>query len=370
MTANAQQSEPEQANPVTLYRPGDQPGEPSDAAGEVELFRHVKRPEWGLAIVVRERDGRYDVQFQDGELRTLAPEFLHLLSPVDRPADETSAALGALTRMSGMTLARNERDDEGTTRTITLDEQVDYFLDQYEEGFDDPQWIKRVRGSGAKRRAKGHREPAIAEARKLLAPEVLDELLAQVRADEILARAIDVMKATSLITQAQLRPYQELGPERHTLFGRALQDLLYGEQELELRFAKFVQVFRHTPTALSWPAATLWLALIEPDDHVCVRPNVFSEQARWMAPVLRLPTHPDGRIYLRLRDMSLAVRDELRKRGLGCRDLMDVYDFIWSTLRPAAQKAILARPPAPRASRVQLATEDDHDQESDDVAAA
>ncbi|MBW2529332.1 MAG: hypothetical protein JRI23_34465 [Deltaproteobacteria bacterium] len=339
------------ANPVESAE-GD--AATAESLEEIQLFRHSKRPEWGLAIVVRERDGRYDVQFQDGAMRAMAKEFLELLVPVDRPADETSSALRDLTAMSGMALARSARDSEAGTRAISLDEQIGYFLEQYEDGFDDDQWTKRVRGIGQRRRAKGHRDPVIQMARELLSAQAIDELLEQLRPDEVLDRALRIMKSTSLISKAQLRPFEELGMQRHTLFARALRDLLYGDTDFELAFVKFQQVFRHTPSDLSWAATTLWLALVEPDEHLCVRPAVLADQARWMAPVLRMPSGPDGRIYLRLRDMVLAVRDELRKRGLPPRDVMDVYDFMWCTLRPAAQKAILARPPAPQASRVKL----------------
>jgi hypothetical protein len=319
-----------------------------------QLYHHSKRRSWGLALRVQERDGRYDFQFEDGQMRTIAPDFMHLLVAVDRPADETGIVLRNLTAMSGMAIARSERESDSGTRAITLDEQVAWFVDQYADGFVDEQWEKKNRGIGAAKRAKAHREAAIAQARKLLAVDQLDRLLEQLRGDEIVERALTVMKGTSLVSAAQMRPLEELDPRRHGLFGQALRDLLYGDQDLELRFVRLIQVFSSPGTPLSWSAATLWLALVHPSEHVCVRPNVFAEQARWMAPLLRLPSKPAGRCYLRLRDMALTLRDELEQRDLGARDLLDVYDFIWFTLRPAARKAILARPPAPRASGVQL----------------
>jgi len=339
-----------------LAAPADGPdATTAESIQAIQLYVHLKRPEWGLAIRVRARDGRVDVQFQDGQMRSIAEDFFHLLEPVDRPADETSTALRELTAMSGMTLARDQRDRESETRTVTLDEQVAHFLDQYPDGFDDELWVKKVRGTGQKRRAKAHRDAAIAQAQKLLARDELDRLLAEMRADDILARAQRVVGATTLVSKAQLRPLEELEAELHTPFARALRDLLYGEQGLELRLVRLMQIFRRSPTPLSWAAATIWLALVDPESHVCIRPNVFGEQARWMAPLLRVPSRPDGRVYLRLRDMAVALQAELRERELSPRDLVDVYDFIWATLRPAALKAILAKPPAPRVSQTRLA---------------
>ena len=308
----------------------------ADSGRAIQLHQHRARPEWGLALRIRQRDGRHDFQFQDGQMRTIAADFLHLLVPVDRPADETSAALRELTAMSGIALARSQRDRESETRAITLDEQVAWFVEQYADGFDDDQWVRKVRGVGQKRRAKAHREAAIAEARELLSEEELSRLLAELRGDEIWARARRVLEGTSLISNAQLRPLDELNPERHGPFGKALRDLLYGDQDFELRFTKLMQVFCATPTPLSWAAATAWLDKQQ---------------------LLEVPNRPVGRIYLRLRDMALALQDELQSRGFQLRDLLDVYDFIWCTLRPAALKAIAARPPAPRASQVRLVDE-------------
>ncbi len=341
-------------SPPTHDEPGEQDAASAESADVIQLYQHSKRPGWGLALRVRERDGRHDVQFEDGQMRTIAPDFMHLLLPVDRPADETRLALRNLTAMSGMAMARSERNNESETRTITLDEQVAWFLEQYTDGFVADQWATKMRGAGQKKRAKAHRDPAIAQAQKLLSAQQLDQLLEQLRGDEIVERALTVMRGTSLISAAQRRPLEGLDPQRYGLFGRALRDLLYGDQDLELRIAKFIQVFGSTSTPLSWAAATLWLALVHPTEHVCIRPNVFTEQARWMAPLLRLPNKPVARIYLRLRDMALALRDELGQHGLVARDLLDVYDFVWCTLRPAARKAILAQPPAPRVSGVQL----------------
>ena len=348
----AHDSHPTQAEDV------DQNTVAAESLDAIQLYLHSKRPQWGLAIRVRQRGARYDFQFKDGRMRAIGQDFLHLLTAVDRPADETSTALRELTQMSGLVLARNERERGSDTRAISLDEQISWFLQQYEGGFTDGQWVKKIRGSGQARRTKTHREAAVAQAQQLLAVDELDRLLEQMRADEIVARAKQVLQATSLISKAQLRPLQELTERQYALFAKALRSLLFDTEDFELRFAKLLRVFHRTPTRLSWSVATVWLALVHPNEHLCVHPNVLAEQSRWMAPTLSLPKQPDGRVYLRLRDMISALRDELDKRGLVARDLLDLYDFVWCTLRPAARKAILAQPPAPRSSEVRMAGEE------------
>lgn len=333
-----------------------------DAEQAPQLYLHDKRPAWGLAIRIRERDGRRDYQFQDGTMRAIGLAHEHLLVAVDRPADETASALRDLAAMSGLTLARREQASGAQAgRLISFDEQVALFVEAYPDGFEDQRWRSKIRGSGQRRRSKGHRESAIAHAQELLSAEEIDRLQAQLRPDDVVTRALEVMAATSLVSAAQARPLSELPREHHRWFAEALRELLYGTGELALRFTRFAQVFRHGDTKLSWPVATVLLALVRPTEHVCVHPGTFIEQAAWMAPTLRLSKQPRAKAYERVCKMVLAVRDELAQRGFLARDLMDVYDFIWCTLRPAARKQILALPPLPRESHVGLVAGEDEE---------
>jgi len=59
-------------------------------AEERKLRRHAKRPDWGLAIAVWKREGRTAYQFEDGNLRALANDYTHFMTPVDRPRDVTA----------------------------------------------------------------------------------------------------------------------------------------------------------------------------------------------------------------------------------------------------------------------------------------
>ena len=70
------------------------------------LFEHDTRPQWGLAVRVDRRD-RYDrFQFEDGELRKIAKGFQHLLTEVDKPANESMRLVTSLTKQAGLTVGR------------------------------------------------------------------------------------------------------------------------------------------------------------------------------------------------------------------------------------------------------------------------
>ena len=45
------------------------------AETEDELYRHVKRPEWGVAMIAWERNGTRAYQFEDGKLRKFPEAF-------------------------------------------------------------------------------------------------------------------------------------------------------------------------------------------------------------------------------------------------------------------------------------------------------
>ncbi len=86
----------------------------------------------------------------------------------------------------------------------------------------------------------------------------------------------------------------------------------------------------------------------QPDEHIAVKPELFQRQALWMAPGLRCSDRPMGLLYERMRTMALGVRERIEALELTPRDLLDVRDFMWLTLKPAARTRIaemrLAKP--------------------------
>ena len=75
------------------------------------------------------------------------------------------------------------------------------------------------------------------------------------------------------------------------------------------------------------------LALMNPEEYVCVRPSNFGTQARLLAPHLRISSVPNGRSYTGWLAMAKNVRQKLVDSGTAPADLMDVYDFIRLTAR-------------------------------------
>ncbi len=132
--------------------------------------------------------------------------------------------------------------------------------------------------------------------------------------------------------------------KHHALVATALFDLLHGTGKLIPRFEAWVGALEsamgHTP---SWSLATVLPGVVRPKKHLVVRPKAVTLQAEWMAPGLSLSDRPMGILYERLLAMGTKMRERLVSEGVEPTDLLDVVDFMWLTLKPAARKEILER---------------------------
>lgn len=315
---------------------GTNEGEALEQPKAPALYRHAKRPEWGLAIVAWERPEKRAYQFQDGQLRVFKDGFYQFLEEVDLPADQSAEVLASL----GRALGRSEKSRASGTKKpavlIPLSAQIDYFREQYPAGFEDEAWLSGKRGGEAKRRLKRHRDPALAQAREVLDVAVLDEMMAKGEHEQIVDALLGLLTKTDLVSAAKLKPLKELAAERKKPAVEALRDMLYGDGSIVPRLTRFNSWL----TKGSWELVTAPLALAHPDEHVCVHQNVFKQQAQWMAPRMMHSTKPDGPGYERYLAMASSITDKLKAEGMPPKDFFDVYDFCYETLRPAVRAAL------------------------------
>jgi hypothetical protein len=268
---------------------------------------------------------------------------------VDRPLDESKRLRQTLAAKAGLTLARRTRRAAGSP-LIQLDDQVRLFLADYHDGFADAAYVAEHRQG--RRRAKRHRDPAIAEAARLLGRGEMTRLIAASNHPVVMARVQQLLEATSLVTKRQLAPLGALDAQAVRQAVNALNELLGGNVDIAAGMQAWIDALATSRKGVSWALATAVVALVQPDRHLCVRDTVLRQQARWMAPQLKVSKTARGDVYARLRKMALHLVDELKARDLEPRDLLDVYDFVWLTLRPAARKRIAALPPVAADSQV------------------
>jgi hypothetical protein len=312
----------------TEQEPAPQPGD--------RLYQHSKRKQWGFAVMAWERDGKRAYQFEDGELRVFTKEYYGMLAEADCPPDQAARLLAKLGRQSG---AGKGGDGKLKERQLTFQEQLQVFLTEYPEGFASGRWKDEHRGEGVPRRLKRHRDFAVAEASELLSIDALDGLVAAGDHAEVARRLGEIVGGSDLVTRAQAEPILRAAPSPD--LSKGVRDFLYGGGEIEARFDELCRVLLEAGRKqLSWPLVTAVAAVVRPEAHVAVRPTVLGKQAQWAHPRLRWATKPDGKAYARILSMAHIVRDSLTGAGHPPKDLLDVYDFMLVTLRPAATKIL------------------------------
>lgn len=316
----------------------------ADPTQALAVFEHKKRREWGLGIIAWQDKQKRGYLFENGQLRILAEEFYPLMREVDRPQDEVQALFDAL--KPELDAARRDagiqiRTVRHAPSVMPFEDQVAVFHAEYAEGFQDPLWIEAQRGTGAKKRLSRHRDAAIAQAGLELSAAKLQGYVAAQELRSISERAFAVVKQTDLVAAAELVGLNGDDAERQGSLATALVDLLHGESGFVARFDRFLAAFQRAfGRPPGWQLATVLPALVHPDEHICVRPASFREQAKWMAPRLALPKVPSGASYMRCLTMAKLVATKLGEQGDPPRDLMDVHDFMRVTTRPAAKQIL------------------------------
>lgn len=332
------------SSPVRGPVRGDAPGnKPNTGVGvdDVALFRHAKRRHWGVAALLWERDDKRGYQFSDGNLRVFRKGFYHLFEKTAAPGDGSAKAVRRLAR-----LARAD-DVTAAGRLPTLRDQILLFRRSFPEGFAGAAWQRRQRGVGVKKqlkRLKRHRDAAISEAHQLSADE-LAGLIERSEWDEVHARLRRVLASTDLVTASALAKLDHVAPCRDlsvALRDWVAQDELAdpsGQDRTEVG-RRFNHLVRLLGPAGSWPLVSAIAGLQDPEHHTCIRPTVFDLQAKMLLPNFSAEKHPRYVGYQRYLHVAHTVFDELENAGLGPQDLLDVYDFMWATLRPAAREEL------------------------------
>lgn len=310
-----------------------------DPTAEVPtLLQHSLREEWGLGIVTKREDDRVHLQFQDGFPRSFKKGYYHLFEAVDRRLDITLGIVDALQSMLGTQKKKTRR-----VRTVTLDEQIAYFGDLFEDGFAGEDYLHKHRNDGRSNPLKRHRDGLIDTAKDELGKAKLQRMLQGGNPRSVFEAAAEVVACTDLIKLKERKLFLAMSPKEHAAFANALFSLLHSRASFARRFDDLVAALeRGMGKAPSWELATVFMAGLRPDKHTVVRMNTHSRQAEYMAPGLRLTDRPMGIFYERLLQMSTTIRETLEENGYEPTDFFDVFEFMWQTLRPAAQKEIRA----------------------------
>jgi hypothetical protein len=302
-----------------------------------QLYRHSQRPEWGMALLAWEKSGRRAYQFEDGKLRKIQEGYYDLLDPVedsDGPIDAVRANLQAAIKA-----LKSGGEQKVRKAVCTFEQQVTLFTKLYPKGFDDPKWIEDKRGdaSDGASALKRHREPVLRAAKEALALERAGPLMEEGRQVEITESICDLLADTNLVPLSHVKSLRRFDEEESERYAEAIFGLLHGSGNFDDRFEEYLTALEDLLGGRpSWRISTALLALIYPQEHVAVRRSAFLRQAGTIAPTGTYTRKPKAASYRSYRRVAVGVRKRLESMDHEPADLLDVHDFIWTTLRKSA----------------------------------
>lgn len=291
------------------------------------LYRHTKREKWGVAVFLWERDEKRAFRFSDGEVRVFKKGFYELMVPAKPPGDGSAAKLRAQVKAAA--------GGKKVEILPTVGDQLLLLLKDYPKGFVGEPWRKKHRGSG--RRLKRHRDPAVAEAKELLDVETLQKSHDAGDYAANLERLIKLLAGTDLVPSAHVKKLQTTQPTED--LSAALIETAKDPENATVRRLQAALVGARGP-ANSWQVLTAPLALLAPQRHICIRPSVFAYQGKIVMPRFTPPKRANEASYQRYLDVARHVEDELAALGHSPVDMLDLYDFVWTTLRPGAREEL------------------------------
>lgn len=318
----------------------------TQTASCLPLYEHIKRPEWGTALLTWEREGRRGYLFEDGTLRVIAEAYydqLKLSQAAEGPLSETFQR-----HLAQMDLA----NPRGTSRSrkqaetyFTIDEQAQLFLGQHHGGFAGDDWQTKHRGRDAGRRLKRHRDAAVEDAKKVLHPEVLTEAQTNNGHVQLWGSLLEMLQRTDLLSSKEVQALKQKAHAADEPLTQALGLLLRAvdddvDDPFDDRFSGLLKelgrVFGNK--CLTWALPTSLLALYAPKKHFCVQPTSLGRQAKWLKqPPLR-SQKPNAADYARARSLARDIEEHLDQLGIAPTDLLDVCDFVRATTSPTSRK--------------------------------
>lgn len=205
-------------------------------------------------------------------------------------------------------------------KTRSVAEMKASFIRQFPFGFSDPRYLQEERDYKVK---------ASVLMRDSLSRPILGDLIASCDFEEVNRRALSIVNKTNLIfpnEKMALKDGLAASPVHAEEFARALELLLYGAGEFQPRFESFVR-FLVKIEASKWTIATYFPFLVNPDEHMYLKPEVTQSAAEACDFELHYQPEPNWRTYSLLLKFCGALR--MVVADLNPKDMIDLQSFIW-----------------------------------------
>jgi len=277
----------------------------------VELHRNDRvrmsaKPEWGLGRVLQDpAAGKVSVHFREAGEKVLS------LKHAQMESVEGDAARDAW-------LDNVDLDSKNTPHYLGPREALSGFLEKYPGGLRDPRFLSE------------ERQPL--ETSRALLLELLDRDAVHgfVQAEkhaEICDRALRVIGKTSLVLPSDRMALARAlkREENRVRFAPALNDLLYGGEDPDVRFKHFAAMLAAVGAA-KWTLATSFNFLRYPEEHMVMRPAVTQQAAARCRFQLDYRPELDRRTYGRLLAFARVLSETMA--SLGPADHFDVQGIV------------------------------------------
>ncbi|KHK03097.1 DUF3553 domain-containing protein [Desulfovibrio sp. TomC] len=289
-----------------------------------DYVTHAKLPGWGLGKVIELLEsGAVRVFFEfEGDKKMQRDFLVPAEAPVGHPV---------LTKMD------LNRAIDGTVSFPNLEAG---FLKMFPGGFNDERYVSHERAGKIEASKQLH---------DTLGCATLETLLRAGDYDAVCTLAKKLLTKTSLIfpnEKTALADGLKKGDEQKEQFAKALDILLYGEGELGPRFTAFVETLEKLD-ACRWTTATYYLFLLDPAQHIFIKPTIFQRAAQACGFDIGYQARPSWAGYQRMLGFTAYLAKQLGERALlAPADLIDVQGFIWCSLayEKAAARAAKAIP--------------------------
>lgn len=198
------------------------------------------------------------------------------------------------------------------------------FLRFFPKGFEDQKYVDWERGY----KWRAHREWS-----ETLGRDVFRSLLRKKQYAEITARTVRIESRTNLLFSFEKMALRDAvkSPAGARAFAEGLDRFLHGPGDPRKKFDEWVKVVAGLPRrqtrVLTWPVATVFGFIAQPDKHFFLKPNVTKLAASEYGYEFEYQSRPTGEAYARVLDFAGAVRRDLR--DLHPADMIDIQSFLW-----------------------------------------
>jgi hypothetical protein len=151
--------------------------------------------------------------------------------------------------------------------------------------------------------------------------------------EEVARHAVTIESRTNLLFSFEKMALRDAVKSREGArqFAEGLWEFLHGSAPDQERFEAWVERLgalpRRQTRVLTWPMATVFGFIAQPEKHIFLKPMVTRRAATAYGCNFDYASRPNWRTYVSLLEFAEQVRED--QRDLGPRDMIDLQSFIW-----------------------------------------